>query len=90
MMHGYGMGGAGWIVMMIVWAVLLLVIVAVVVRIFPKRTGDASAPPAASAAPVVTAARPLEILDRRLASGEITLETYDRLRERLVEAGRGR
>jgi uncharacterized membrane protein len=34
--------------------------------------------------------RPLDILDRRLASGEIDLETYDRLRERLSEAAKGR
>jgi putative membrane protein len=32
---------------------------------------------------------PREILDRRVASGEIDLETYDRLREKLAASGTG-
>jgi putative membrane protein len=87
MMDGYGMGGGGWILMTLVWVLLLAVIVIAVVRIFPGRDdgpGQRLPPPAA------TPERPLEILDRRLASGEIDLETYDRLRERLGDAARGR
>ncbi len=86
MMDGYGAGGAGWIVMSLIWVVLLGTIVVVLVRIFPGRDDR----PAATPPPVAPPERPLEILDRRLASGEIDLETYDRLRERLVEAARSR
>ena len=85
MMDGYGMGAAGWIVMTFAWLVLLVVIVVVLIRIFPSRNDGAP-----SASPDAPSERPLEILDRRLASGEIDLETYDRLRERLVAASRGR
>ena len=88
MMHGYDMGGGGWIAPTLVWLVLLVAIVVVVGRIFPARD-DRAAPPAEPLAPPV-AERPLEILDRRLASGEIDLETYDRVRERLLDAARGR
>ena len=86
MMDGYGPGGAGWIVMSLIWIVLLAAIVIALVRIFPGRDDRPAAAPPQAAPPE----RPLEILDRRLASGEIDLEAYDRLRERLVEAARGR
>jgi putative membrane protein len=86
MMDGYGPGGAGWIVMGLIWVLLLAVIVVALVRIFPGRDDR----PAAAPLQVTPPERPLEILDRRLASGEIDLETYDRLRERLAEAARGR
>jgi len=86
MMDGYGPGGAGWIVMSLIWIVLLAAIVIALVRIFPGRDDRTAAAPPHVAPPE----RPLEILDRRLASGEIDLETYDRLRERLVEAARNR
>jgi putative membrane protein len=88
MMHGYDMGGGGWIVPALVWLVLLVAIVVVVSRIFPARD-DRAAPPAEPLEPPVVE-RPLEILDRRLARGEIDVETYDRVRERLLEAARGR
>ncbi len=88
MMNGYGMGGGGWIVLTLVWVLLLVVIVVAVVRIFPARDDRSAQTGEPFALPVPE--RPLEILDRRLASGEIDLETYDRVRERLVEAARGR
>ena len=86
MMDGYGMGGGGWVVMTLVWVVVLVVVVVAVVRIFPARD-DRPEPPRGWAAP---SERPLEILDRRLASGEIDVETYDKLRERLAEAAHDR
>jgi putative membrane protein len=78
MMDGYGMGTAGWIMMFIFWAVLLGLIFWAVVRIFPER-GQASPP-----SPNTRDERPLEILDRRLAQGEIDPATYDELRARLT------
>jgi len=87
MMDGYGMNGGGWIVMVLLWVGILAVIVFALVRIFPSREDRSGAP----AVPFVpTPERPLEILDRRLASGEIDIETYDRLRERIADATKGR
>jgi putative membrane protein len=87
MMDGNDMGAGGWIAMTLVWVLFLGLIVIVLLRIFPGRD-DRATPPAS---PVVPAPeRPLDILDRRLASGEIDLEAYDRLRERLSEAAKGR
>jgi len=86
------MGGAGWLMMATIWIALVVIVVVAVTRIFPGHkdheapTSSASTASTASA----TAERPLAILDRRLATGEIDLETYDRLRERLLSAGSGR
>jgi len=80
MMDGYGMSAGGWIFMILLWAVLLGVIVWAVMRIFPSRqSGDA--PATHVAAPRAETAK--EILDRRLASGEIDAETYDAIASRL-------
>jgi uncharacterized membrane protein len=86
MMDGYGMGGAGWLMMATVWVALVVIVVVAVIRIFPRHDDDGPASGASSVAPE----RPLAILDRRLANGEIDVETYDRLRERLLIAGGGR
>ena len=83
MMDGYGMGGIGWVVMTIVWLVVLAAVVAAVVRIFPARD-DRPEPPRAWTPP---SERPLEILDRRLASGEIDVDTYEKLRRTLATGG---
>lgn len=84
-MDGYGMGG-GWVVMTFVWLLVLVIVVVAVVRIFPARD-DRPEPPREWAPPPE---RPLDILDRRLASGEIDVETYDRLRQRLTQAAHDR
>ena len=75
MMDGWdGIGAAGWFLMTVFWVVLLAAIVWAVANLFPARgTGDA--PGAAD--------RPEEILDRRLARGEIDAATYDELRGKL-------
>lgn len=84
MMDGYGMSAGAWIAMTLVWIVLLALIVVALVRLFPNQ-----APPARHDEPP-SRDTPLEILDRRLASGGLTFDEYDRLRERLVDAARGR
>lgn len=76
MMDGWdGMGTGGWILMTFFWVLLLAVIVWAVAQLFPARTGRESEAPEE---------RPEEILDRRLARGEIDAETYDTLREKLL------
>ncbi len=77
MMDGYGMSGGGWILMILAWAALLGVIVWAVVRIFPGRAATIGA----------SSELPLEILDRRLARGEIDPDTYDQLRAKLAGDG---
>ncbi len=75
-MDGYDMGSGGWIVVILFWAVLIGVIVWAVVRISPNRSGSSQPTPAE---------QPRDILDRRLARGEIDTDTYDRLRAKLSE-----
>lgn len=80
MMHGwdgwYGMGAAGWFLMTVLWVVLIAAIVWAVANLFPARGPRAEAGPE----------RPEEILDRRLARGEIDPATYDELRAKLRAA----
>lgn len=77
MMDGWygGMGAGGWIFMTLFWVALLVLIVWVGTRLFPTRgeRGD-------------ELERPEDVLDRRLARGEIDPETYDALREKLRAA----
>ena len=78
MMDGWdgGMGVAGWFLMTVFWVALIAAIVWAVAHLFPSRgTGDAAGPE-----------RPEEILDRRLARGEIDTATYDELRKKMRAA----
>jgi putative membrane protein len=71
--------GAGWLVMTLSWMVLLAVIAALVVWIFPSQAHRGSGPE-----PSPTAR---EVLDQRLARGEIDVETYRALRHELAHTG---
>lgn len=75
MMDGWdSMGVAGWFLMTVFWVVLIAAIVWAVANLFPARgTSDAAG----------AADRPEEILDRRLARGEIDPAAYDELRAKL-------
>ncbi len=77
-MDGYDMGNGGWGLMIVAWVVLLAVIVWAVVRIAPGVGVSRSSPDE----------RPLDILDRRLARGEIDADGYDRLRAKLMGGAR--
>ena len=71
-----GMSVAGWLLMTLFWIGLIAAIVWAVVALFPGRgQGDEPA-----------AERPDEILDRRLARGELDPDTYDALRTKLRTA----
>ncbi len=80
MMGWYG-GGAtlGFFVMGLFWVILLGLIVWLVVRLVPGSPGGATRPAGES---------PLEILDRRLARGELDLETWKAQRAALIAAQR--
>jgi putative membrane protein len=80
MMNGLndGMGAGGWVLMAVFWVALIAVIVWAAAA-FSSRNGRG----------VDTDGlleRPEEVLDRRLASGEIDATTYDALRAKIRDA----
>jgi putative membrane protein len=85
MMNGIneGMGAGAWVLMSVFWVALIVLIVWLVANLLPRdrRAGEARD----------LAERPEEILDRRLAAGEIDVETYDALAAKLhgAHAARG-
>ena len=81
MNHWYdSMGAGGWLLMSVLWVALIGLLVWAVASLFPR--GDRTQGDLAE--------RPEEILDRRLAAGEIDPATYDSLRGKLREAHGGR
>ena len=91
--YGGGMAGGAWVFMGLFWIVLIAAIIWLVVRLLPSGNHGHAAPvpTAPVAAPPVPGPRadsPLEILDRRLALGEIDLETYQAHRAAII-ASRG-
>jgi putative membrane protein len=71
MFNGYGMGAAGWLLTALFWIALLALVVFAVLRLFPRAEPNASSRERAE--------DPGEILKRRLASGEIDVDTYQQL-----------
>lgn len=84
--YGSGTSGAPGVFMGLFWIVLVAAIIWFVVRLLPAgaRAGAASGVPAGAVGSVVPS--PLEVLDARLARGEIDLETYQAHRAALVAA----
>ena len=75
--YGGGMGPLGWLAMVVFWLILLGLIVWLVVRLVPG-SSDGTMHAAGES--------PLEILDRRLARGELDLETWQAQRAALIAA----
>lgn len=71
-----GMGAGWWLLMAFFWGLLIVGIVWALASLFPGRSGTRENLPE----------RPEEILDRRLALGEIDPATYDDLRAKLNAA----
>lgn len=69
-----GMGVGGWLVMLLFWGAFLGLAVWAVTRMFT---------PAGSSQ---TSDDPMEELERRLAAGELDLDTYRRIRDELAVA----
>lgn len=80
------MGGGAWIFMGLFWVILIAAIIWLVVRLLPSNSHSGTT----TTAPHQVSGQesPLDILDRRFASGEIELETYQAQRAALI-AGRG-
>ena len=77
--YGNGMGPFGWLAMGVFWLILLGLIVWLVVRLLPGSGGGTTRSSGESA---------LEILDRRLASGDIDVEAWQVHRAALLAAQR--
>jgi putative membrane protein len=75
--NGDGMGTLGWLGMGLFWIILLGLIVWLVIRLLPGSNGGTTRDTSRSA---------LKILDRRLASGEIDLNTWQAQRAALLGA----
>ena len=78
MMYGNHMSGGGWAVSIIATLIIVVLIVAAIIWLASDRRDDQQASDVSAG----------EILDRRLAMGEITSERYDELCERLAAATR--
>jgi putative membrane protein len=70
-----GMGLGGWVLMVAFWTAFIALSVWAITRIFPARPSTGAFGPDGPA--------PFELLDQRLAAGEIDVETYQRLRREL-------
>ena len=75
--YGGGMGPLGWLGMGLFWVILLGLIVWLVIRLIP---GTSDRPTRASGESA------LEILDRRLAGGELDVQSWQAQRSALVAA----
>jgi len=73
-----GMGAGGWVLMSVFWVALIAVIVWAAAA-FSSRGGGRSDSDG-------LLERPEEVLDRRLANGEIDPSTYDALRVKIRDA----
>ncbi len=78
--YGNGMGPLMWLGMGLFWLVLLGLIVWLVLRLLPGSSEPATGGTSESA---------VEILDRRMANGEIDTETWQVQRAALLAARRG-
>jgi putative membrane protein len=72
-----GMGAGGWVLMIVFGTALLALIAWAIARLTPSRNDDVREPR-------LPTDEPVEILDRRLARGEIDVETYEQLRSKLT------
>ena len=77
--YGGGMGGFMWLGMGLFWLILLGLIVWLVIRLLPGSSEPPTRTPGESA---------VEILDRRMANGEIDLEAWQAQRAALLAAQR--
>jgi putative membrane protein len=75
-----------WLFMGLFWIALIALIIWLVIRLLPSHghAGTTTASPTPPALPMQES--PMDILDRRLAQGDIDLETYQVHRAALISA----
>ncbi len=79
--YGGGMGAFGWLGMGLFWLVLLGLIVWLVSRLLPGSRDDQPTRSVGESA--------VEVLDRRMANGEMDMGTWQAQRSALLTAQRG-
>jgi len=88
--YGNGMSGGGWVFMGLFWIALIALVVWLVLRLLPSK--DATSSTRATSGRIPAAPRPespFEILDRRLAQGDIDAPTYQAHRAALTATRAG-
>jgi len=91
-MHGFGgMFPGVWMGMGVFWLLLIGVIVWLVVQLASPRRHDVPPPAGLPWVPPAgpTGESPLDLLDRRLAAGEIDVATHEQVREALLRSRGG-
>jgi uncharacterized membrane protein len=93
MMNGYGTGfGAMWMGMGLFWLLLIAAIVWLVVELTHTRRPDSIPAPPAAVGPLPggpSAGSPMDVLDHRLATGQIDVAAYREARAALLESRGG-
>ena len=84
--YGGGMGAGMWLFMGLFWIALIALIIWLVIRLLPSHgdAGTTTTPPTHPPLPMQES--PMDILDRRLAQGDIDLDTYQAHRAALISA----
>ena len=85
-MNGYDMNGWGWM-MMVVWSLIGIGFLGIVVW-FATQWARRESPPAPTSTP--STKPPQDVLDDRLALGEIDIDEYQRRRDALERGNRER
>lgn len=98
--YGGGMGSVAWVFMGLFWIILIAAIIWLVIRLLPanghagqQQMTHAPLPPQVQPpfpGQPVAPESPFDVLDRRLAAGEIDLDSYQALRAALIAARGGR
>ena len=88
--YGNGMSGGGWVFVGLFWIALIAVIVWLVLELRPSNSrADSTQATSWQSTAAPQLASPLEILDRRLARGDIDIPTYQAHRAALTETHAG-
>lgn len=90
--YGGGMGAGAWVLMGLFWVLLIGAIVWLVVALARSGSRPSGPVPPTRSYGYTPSPGPsaLEVLDRRLAAGEVDLETYKQVRAALIETGGAR
>lgn len=89
-LYGNGMSGGGWVFVGLFWIALIAMIVWLVLRLLPSKSTTGSTQATSGQSPAAPGPEsPFEILDRRLAQGDIDAQTYQAHRAALTAAREG-